>query len=129
MGSYDAYAVPRRGFITKVERESDRIRLFGDIELVQKHMRSYDIVRQPLQSVAADALKRAAPECRYVVLGRRGARGAGRAGGRSPMPSFLIDLGGKLPAGQFTLLAEIVVNGNAMNAEIKRIPIVMPSAP
>jgi hypothetical protein len=42
---------------------------------------------------------------------------------------FRIDLGGKLPAGQFTLLAEIVVNGNAMNAEIKRIPVVMPSAP
>src|SRR5262249_10944452 len=43
VGSYDAYAVPRRGFITKIEREGDRVRLFGDIELIQKHLRSYDI--------------------------------------------------------------------------------------
>ena len=45
VGSYDAYTVPRRGFITRVERTNGRIRLFGDIELVEKHMRSYGIVR------------------------------------------------------------------------------------
>ena len=50
---------------------------------------------------------------------------AGRAGRLVADASFLIDLGGKLPPGQFTLLAEIIVNGNAMNAEIKRIPIVI----
>ena len=87
-------------------------------------MRSYDIVRQPLQSVAADVLKRAAPECRYVVLD-----GEGRVvlAGQVALASasFLIDLSGKLAAGQFTLLAEIIVNGNAMNAEIKQIPLVM----
>ena len=55
VGSYDAYAVPRRGYITKVERDGDRVRLFGDIELMQKHMRSYDIVRKPLPSIAPDA--------------------------------------------------------------------------
>jgi hypothetical protein len=128
VGSFDAYAVPRRGFITRVERDGDRLRLSGDLELIQKHMRSYDIVRQPLQSVAADALKRAAPECRYAVLD---AEGRVVLAGQLAVANAgcLIDLGGKLPAGQFTLLAEIVVNGNAMNAEIKRIPIVMPSAP
>jgi hypothetical protein len=128
VGSFDAYAIPRRGFITKVEREGDRIRLSADIELVQKHMRSYDVVRAPLQTVAADALKRAAPECRYVVLD---AEGRVVLAGQVAVADagFRIDLGGKLPAGQFTFLAEIVVNGNAMNAEIKRIPVVMPSAP
>jgi hypothetical protein len=128
VGSFDAYAVPRRGFITNVERDGERIRLSGDIELIQKHMRSYDIVRQPLQSVAADALKRAAPECRYVVLD---AEGRVVLAGQVAVANAgcLIDLGGKLPAGQFTLLAELIVNGNAMNADIRRIPIVMPSAP
>src|SRR5262249_55801263 len=57
VGSYDAYAVPRRGYITKIERDGQGIRLSGDIELVQKHMRSYDLVRQPLPSIAADVLK------------------------------------------------------------------------
>jgi len=128
VGSYDAYAVPRRGFITKVERDNDRIRLFGDIELIQKHMRSYDIVRRPLQSVPADVLKRAAPECRYAVLD---AEGRVVAAGQVAVAdaSFLIDLSGKLPPGNLTLLAEIIVNGNAMNADIKRIPIVGSSGP
>jgi hypothetical protein len=128
VGSFDAYAVPRRGFITKVERDNERIRLFGDIELVRKYQRSYDIVRQPLQSVAADVLKRAAPECRYTVLD-----GEGRviAAGQVALAdaSFLIDLSGKLAPGQFTLLAEIIVNGNAMNAEIKQISLVISSNP
>jgi len=129
VGSYDAYAVPRRGYITKVERDGDGIRLAGDIELVQKHMRSYDIVRKPLPSIAADVLKRAAPECRYVVTD-----GDGRVvlAGQVPLAAdagFRIDLAGRLPAGRFTLAAQLIVNANAMNAEIRRIPLDIPSAP
>jgi hypothetical protein len=122
VGSYDAYAVPRRGFITKVERDGDRVRLFGDIELVQKHLRSYDIVRKPLQSIAADALKRSAPECRYLVTD--GESRVVLAGQVLPTgdANFSVDLTGKLPAGRFTLVVQIIVNGNAMNAEIQRIP-------
>jgi hypothetical protein len=122
VGSYDAYAIPRRGFITKVERDGDRVRLFGDIELVQKHLRSYDIVRKPLQSIAADALKRSAPECRYLVTD--GESRVVLAGQVLPTgdANFSVDLTGKLPAGRFTLVVQIIVNGNAMNAEIQRIP-------
>jgi hypothetical protein len=122
VGSYDAYAVPRRGFITKVERDGDRVRLFGDIELVQKHLRSYDIVRKPLQSIAADALKRSAPECRYLVTDSESR--VVLAGQVLPTgdANFSVDLTGKLPAGRFTLVVQIIVNGNAMNAEIQRIP-------
>ncbi len=129
VGSYDAYAVPRRGFITKVERDGDRVRLFGDIELVQKHLRSYDIVRKPLQSIAADALKRSAPECRYLVTD--GESRVVLAGQVSPTgdANFSVDLTGKLPVGRFTLVAQIIVNGNAMNAEIQRIPFDIASKP
>jgi hypothetical protein len=129
VGSYDAYAVPRRGFITKVEREGDRVRLFGDIELIQKHLRSYDIVRKPLQSIAPDALKRSAPECRYLVTD-----GEGRVVLAGQVPpaedaSFSVDLTGALPPGHFTLMAQIIVNANAMNAEIQRIPVDVASKP
>jgi hypothetical protein len=129
VGSYDAYAVPRRGFITKIERDGDRVRLFGDIELVQKHLRSYDIVRKPLQSIAADALKRSAPECRYLVTD--GESRVVLAGQVSPTgdANFSVDLTGKLPVGRFTLVAQIIVNGNAMNAEIQRIPFDIASKP
>jgi hypothetical protein len=129
VGSYDAYAVPRRGFVTKVERDGDRLRLVGDIELIQKRMRSYDIVRRPLQSIAVDLRKRAAPECRYVVTD-----GQGRVvlAGQAPLAedaSFHVDLSGKLRPGNFTLAAEIIVNGNAMTAEIRHIPIDIASKP
>jgi hypothetical protein len=129
VGSYDAYAVPRRGYITKVARDDDGIRLSGDIELVQKHMRSYDIVRQPLPSMAADVLKRSAPECRYLVTD---SDGRVVLAGQAPLgedASFRIALAGKLPAGRFTLAAQIIVNGNAMNAEITRVPVEIASGP
>ena len=73
--------------------------------------------------------QRSAPECRYVVTD-----GDGRVvlAGQVPLAedaSFRIALTGKLPAGHFTLAAQLIVNGNAMNAEIRRIPIDMASNP
>jgi hypothetical protein len=123
VGSYDAYAVPRRGYITKIERDGDDLRVSGDIELVQKHMRSYDLVRQPLSSIAADVLKRSAPECRYVVTDAEQRVVLAGQVALDEDAGFRIALAGKLPAGQFTLAAQIIVNGNAMNAEINRVPI------
>jgi hypothetical protein len=123
VGSFDAYAVPRRGFITKVEREGDRVRLFGDIEILQKHQRSYDVVRRPLQSVGDDALRRSAPECRYVVTDGEGRVVLAGQVSVTGEGSFPLDFSGKLPPGRFTLMAQIIVNANAMNAEIRRIPL------
>jgi hypothetical protein len=125
VGSFDAYANPRRGFITKFERDAGTIRIFGDIEVAQKHMRSTDIVRRPLQSIEDDVLRRSAPECRYMI-----ADAAGRVllAGQLPVGSdgtFRLDIDGKLPPGRFTLSAELLVNGNAMNADIRSMPIEM----
>jgi hypothetical protein len=126
VGSFDAYATPRRGFITRLERSAQAIRIYADIELLQKHMRSTDIVRQPLQSVPADLLRRSAPECRYMVTD---AEGRVLLAGQLALGSdatFQLELAGKLPPGRFTLSAEILVNGNAMNAEIRTMPIDAP---
>ena len=129
VGSYDAYAIPRRGFITKVEWQDDRVRISGDIEVVDKFQRSYRLVRTPLQSIAPVVLQRAAPECRYVVMD-----GDNRvvAAGFAPLgegASFHIDFRGKLPAGRYTMLAVIAPNGNVMNADVRRIPVVISSHP
>ena len=123
VGSFDAYAIPRRAFITKVERESGRLRLFVDIETIMKFQRSYEIDRQPLQSAEPDVLQRAAPQCRYMVLDADG--NVVLAGTASPVEdrTFQIDFEGKLAAGRYTAVAEITVNGNAMNAGIQRIPV------
>ena len=123
VGSYDAYAVPRRGFITKIDRDGERVTLFGDIELLQKHQRSYDIVRRSLTSIASDELARSAPECRYLVTDGEGRVVLAGQVSVSADASFSLDFSSKLPSGRFTLIAQIIVNGNAMNAEIQRIPI------
>jgi hypothetical protein len=89
-----------------------------------KYQRSYDIVRMPLQSVEPDVLKRSAPECRYLVLdagGRAVYAGAVMPGDDA---TFEVDLApAKLPGGRYELLAEILVDRNAMNAEIRRVPV------
>ncbi|MCL4766026.1 MAG: hypothetical protein KJZ80_07335 [Hyphomicrobiaceae bacterium] len=122
VGSYDAYAIPRRGFVTKVERAGERLTLSGDIEVVEKFQRSYRLERMPLQSVSAPVLKRAAPECRYVVTNMDGRVALV---GVAPLESdaqFRIDLTDRLRPGQYVISALVAVNGNVMNAEVHRIP-------
>jgi hypothetical protein len=128
VGSFDNYAVPRRGYITKIERQNDRLTLLGDIELLMKHQRSYDIVRQPLQSLSPDVVKRSTPQLRYLVTDAQGRAALAGETDLADDMMFHLDLTGRLPPGHFTLAAEIAVNGNTMRAEIKRIPIAMPGS-
>jgi hypothetical protein len=127
VGSYDSYAIPRRGFVSDVERDGVRVTLTGEIEVVEKFQRSYRLVRTPLRSVAPEVIKRVAPECRYVMIDEGGR--IVRAGTARPDDDgrFRIDLAGPLPAGSYALSALIAVGGNAMNAEIRRIPVVIAS--
>ena len=129
VGSFDTYAIPRRGYVTKVERQDRGLRLSADIEIVMKFMRDYQIVRQPMRLVDAAVRQRAAPECRYVVVD---ADGRIALTGVSPPQedlTFAVELDGKLPAGPYTVMAEILVNGNAMNSEIKLIPVMISGKP
>ena len=127
VGSYDSYAIPRRAYITKVEREKDRITLSGDIETIIKFGRSHRIERQPMQSVSRDVLKRAAPECRYVVTNDEGHVVLAGVAVLADEATFQADLNGKLAAGHYTMVALIAVSGNVMNADIRRIPLVVSS--
>jgi hypothetical protein len=125
VGSYDTYAIPRRGYVTEVEREEGGLRLSADIEIVMKFMRDYQIVRQPMRLVDATVRKRAAPECRYVVVDAAGLIALAGVSIPGEDLRFAIALDGRLVAGQYTVMAEILVNGNAMNLEIERIPVVI----
>ena len=125
VGSFDVYAVPRRGYVAKVERRAGGLRLSADIEIVMKFMRDYEIVRQPMRQVDATVRNRAAPECRYVVVDSRG--NVALIGSVLPEDdlTFAVELDDRLMPGQYTVMAEILVNGNAMNPEIERIPVVI----
>jgi len=129
MGSFDTYAIPRRGYVTKVEHQDRRLRLSADIEIVTKFMRDFQILRQPMRLVDATVRKRAAPECRYVVVDADGRIALVGVSLLQEDLTFAVELDGRLPAGQYTVMAEILVNGNAMNSEIKRIPVAIGRKP
>jgi hypothetical protein len=123
------YAIPRRGYIAKADREKNGgLRISAEIETLMKFMRDYRIVRQPLTAVDPILVKRAAPECRYAVIDAQGR--VALAGVARPQEdlTFAVPLDGRLPAGNYTVFAEILVNNNAMNAEIERIPVVIDNA-
>jgi hypothetical protein len=126
VGSFDAYAIPRRGYVTGIARNADRFKLTAAVETVVKFGRSYRIELQPMQSIAADLLKRAAPECRYVVFNADGQAVLAGAVRPGEDRSFAIEIGSQLADGRYTLTAEIAVNANAMNAEIRRFEFTVP---
>jgi hypothetical protein len=120
VGSFDAYAIPRRGYITGIAQEGGRLKVTGAIERLIKFGRSYRLEVEPIEKIAPELLKRATPECRYVIFDAEGQ--AVLAGTASPDQKavFAIDIGGKLANGHYTLMAEITVDANASNAEMRR---------
>jgi hypothetical protein len=129
VGSYDAYANPRRGYIAGVEQDGNRITLSGEIETVEKFARSHRIVRAPIQSVSRDVLQRASPECRYVVVDETARVVLAGTVALADDLTFQVDLTGKLATGRYTMHALIAVNDNVMNADIRRIPLQILSSP
>ncbi|MEX0590238.1 MAG: hypothetical protein WD207_04040, partial [Xanthobacteraceae bacterium] len=87
------------------------------------------IEREPMQSVSRDALKRAAPECRYVVMDDNSRIVLAGTAALTENSTFEVDLDGSLTAGRYTMLALIAVNGNVMNADIRRIPVSISTNP
>jgi len=126
VGSFDAFAVPRRGYITAADWNGRRLIVSGDIEVIERYQRSYRLIRTPLKSVPRPTLLRSAPECRYFVTGPDGRVLAAGKVEASADAACLIDLGDRLPPGRYTLEALLAVNGNTMNADIKRFDLVIP---
>jgi hypothetical protein len=128
VGSYDAYAVPRRGFITKTEWKRDRLMVSGDIEILEKFQRNYRLVRTALEAVPATILQRAAPECRYVVTNSEGQVALAGVAVPAAKNVVQIDLRDRLPPGHYSMSMLMAVAGNATNAEIKQIEFTVPFA-
>ena len=110
-----------------MEWNGDRVTLSGEIEIIERFQRNYRLVRTPLPLIAPVVRTRAAPECRYVVIDDKDRVVLADVARPGDDATFRIDLGGRLPAGQYTMLAVIAVNGNVMNPDIRRIPVVIAS--
>jgi hypothetical protein len=128
VGSYDSYAVPRRAFITDTDWNGEVLLVSADIEVVEKFQRSYRLVRAPLNSLPATISSRSAPELRYVVTGPEGQVALAGTALPGSDARFQVHLKDRLPPGAYTLAALVSVNGNVMNAAVRRLEIVIPSA-
>jgi len=77
-------------------------------------------VRTPLQSVRSGVLRRAAPECRYLVLDSHGSAVGTGAGTLGTEAGFQIDVTDRLPPGNYTLSVLMAVNGNVIHPDVKQ---------
>ena len=122
VGSFDRLAIPHKAYIAGVEQRGGKLKIFADVEKVQKFQRSYAIVREPLSKAVADVFPQAPPECRYVVVGADGNAVVAGSGRLEQDGTFTVDLGGKLRPGSYTVMIALYLNGNAVDPEIRRIP-------
>jgi hypothetical protein len=127
VGSFDAYAIPRRGYVTGLAHEGGRLKLSAALETLTKFGRNYRLEVEPMQRIAPELLKRASPECRYVVFDADGQAVLAGTARPDENAAFAIEIGGgRLGNGRYALMAEITVNANASNAEMRRFEFTIP---
>jgi hypothetical protein len=125
VGSFDAYAIPRRAYVAEIEVQDGGIRVAAEIEKVEKVPRSYRIVREPVgggSALAGDTL-----ECRYLVVAADGTVRRTGLGRLEEDGAFRIDLDQEdLPPGAYTVLVTLTLNGNTLDPDIRAVPYVVP---
>jgi hypothetical protein len=129
VGSFDNLTIPRRAFITAVEPVGGGLDLSVEIEALHKFARSWTLVREKLRRLpeGPGLSGRLDLVCRYVVIGEAG--GVALAGTVLPEPDghFRLALDAALAPGRYTVLAAALLNGNAVEAEIRHIPYAVPA--
>lgn len=122
VGSYDAYAIPRRAYVAKAEPGTEGIVLAVEIDTIDRMMRDYRIVRRPLREAVAAFGKGTVPQCHFVVVGANGGVALAGQGRFREDGAMIIDLKGKLAPGRYTVSVALYPDGNTVDAEIQRIP-------
>ncbi len=122
VGSYDSYAIPRRAFVAKAEPGADGLVLAVEIDTIDRVMRDYKIVRRPLREAVASFGRKTIPQCDFVAVDGNGRVALAGQGRYRDDGAMLIDLKGRLAPGSYTVSVALYPNGNAVHAEIRRIP-------
>jgi hypothetical protein len=118
VGSFDRFAPPRRAYATRVVARGERIEVYAEIEQVEKFLRDYRIVREPLRAPRSDEDRADVPTCRYVLVEADGNVAAAGNGGESEGDHLVITLKDELRPGQYTLLLGLALGDNRVNSEV-----------
>jgi hypothetical protein len=116
VGTYDRFAIPRRAYVSRITPRGDRLEVAAEIERVEKFLRDFRLVREPLGSPDEDKVD--IPVCRYVILGPDGAVAAAGASREVSGSRLIVDLKGRLKPGAYTALVALALGDNLVGPEI-----------
>ena len=117
VGTYDRFAVPRRAYVARIAARGDRLEISPEIERLEKFLRQYRLVREPLGS-GADEDKVDVPACRFVIVAADGRVAAAGISRDVQAHRVVVDLKGRLRPGAYTALVALVLGDNYVAPEI-----------
>jgi hypothetical protein len=118
VGSFDRFALPSRAFVARLTARGDRLEIVTEIERVERFLRDYRIVREPLGKPVSDEERGDVPVCRYVIVGADGAvADAGLSRDRDGA-RLVVNLKGRLRPGVYTALVALGLRDNWVNPEV-----------
>lgn len=118
VGTYDRFAIPSRAFVARLSASGDRLEILPEIERVERFLRDYRVVREPLGKPVSNEDRADVPVCRYVIVGADGAvADAGLSRDRDGA-RLVVNLRGRLKPGAYTALVSLALRDNWVNAEV-----------
>jgi len=118
VGTYDRFALPRRAFVARLTARGDRLEIAPEVERVEKFLREYRMVREPLGKSVSDENRADVPACRYVIVGTDGAVADAGLSRERDGAGLVVNLKGRLKPGAYTALVALGLGGNWVNAEV-----------
>lgn len=121
VGSFDAYAIPRKAYVASIDDRGDRIEIGADVEQVARFQRSYEITRAPFKPAPDETRDADRPQCRYVVIGPDGSVVRTGTAPLAGSGRFVLDLHDLAEPGTYAVMAAMSTAHNRMNPEVKMI--------
>jgi len=122
VGGFDRFAIPRRAYASHVVARGDRLEMQVEIERVEKFLRDYRLVREPM-AAGPSADRADVPVCRFVVIGADGTVAAAGVGGEAQGDKLVVDLGGRVKPGAYTAMVALSLGDALENAEVTAVPL------
>ncbi|HKD20084.1 MAG TPA: hypothetical protein VKG23_19700, partial [Thermoanaerobaculia bacterium] len=118
VGTFDRFAIPRRAYVSRIVVSPGRLEVYPEIERVEKFLRDYRIIREPLGAPGADEDRSDIPACRYVVVSQDGTVVAAGVSRESQGNRLVVDLKGRLRPGTYTVRVALTLGGNDVDPEV-----------
>ncbi len=118
VGTYDRFAIPRRAYVSRLTARGDRLEVTAEVERVEKFLRDYRVVREPLAKPASAEERADVPLCRYVIVGADGAVAAAGTSRDLDGARLVVNLKGRLTPGSYTALVALALGDNFVNPEV-----------